>query len=387
MILETELKIETMTVSLLCTVGTSLFEGNLRHLSDQTLNRPDHWMQIKHAFDTESWTDLAKQLCKVDPASRICGAEINTIEESIRKNNFVIQNLVFLVSDTPSGVSTGMLLKRYFELRTDLESLQSVEYCVVPDLQDTDPKRFRTQGLRNLVQTMGEYINRFGQDRIRIDATGGYKAQIAIALLLGQALDIPVYYKHERFSEIISFPPLPVSLDYSLLEKYSDVLVDLEKGLVLSDSDFEIPDEKLRIFLSEEEVDGVRLYELNAVGMLYLTAFRIRNPKAVLLRNLTEEEREKPSFRDDHYPIGFKSFVNRVWSECTWIKTCTSMDYGKQKSMSGIRFKVVSQQEKFSLIGTYEDKDNFKAPFRIVLSDESEASRIWAVDYLNRKYR
>jgi len=37
---------------------------------------------------------------------------------------------------------------------------------------------------------------------VAINATGGYKAQIATTALIGIALDIAVYYKHERFNEM-----------------------------------------------------------------------------------------------------------------------------------------------------------------------------------------
>ncbi len=104
------------------------------------------------------------------------------------------------------------MLECYFKQRSDLK-LRNVEFKAVEQLQDQRPKDFKVHGLRNLVRAIGSYIQRFGgADQIAIDATGGYKAQIAIALLIGQALNIPVYYKHERFPEIIDFPPMPISL-------------------------------------------------------------------------------------------------------------------------------------------------------------------------------
>ena len=63
-----------------------------------------------------------------------------------------------------------------------------------------------------------------------INATGGYKAPIAVAVLLGQALGVPVYYKHELFSEIIAFPPLPVALDFEVWMRVSGTLFELERS-------------------------------------------------------------------------------------------------------------------------------------------------------------
>src|SRR5262249_58954322 len=104
------------------------------------------------------------------------------------------------------------------------------EAVEVADLQDADPKRFRTDGLRNLARAVCKVVRDHSASACAINATGGYKAQIAIAVLLGQALGVPVYYKHERFSEIIAFPPLPVALDFEVWMRASGMLYELERN-------------------------------------------------------------------------------------------------------------------------------------------------------------
>lgn len=173
--------------TLICTVGTSLFEGNLSRLSATIPNVPSNWENIRKAYDEQNWTNLAEEMLRVSPTDRVCGAEINTIEEARRKSWLELENLIFLVSDTPKGKNTGEFLKRYFERRTDL-NLRNIEYQTVDNLQDERPTDFRVHGLRNLVRKAGEYIQRFGgAEYVAIDATGGYKAQIAIAVIVGQA--------------------------------------------------------------------------------------------------------------------------------------------------------------------------------------------------------
>ena len=372
--------------TLLCTVGTSLFESNLKRLSEDTADKPDNWRELKKFFEEKNWKKLANELLKINPKKRICSAEINTIEEAKNKKWLELQNIIFLVSDTEAGRSTGEVLKVYFENRDDLK-LKHVEYRVVDDLQDQFPKKFKTNGLRNLVRVMGEYIGKYGAENIAIDATGGYKAQIAIAVLLGQALDIPVYYKHERFSEIIDFPPMPVSLDYDLIGSFADILVEMEKGRVLNRDDIEDFDEKLRIFLNEVELDEDTLFELNPIGQLYLTSFRLRIPMPRGLVPLADNERELPTFGDNHhYPKGFKDFVNKVWQENKWIKTCHSLPFAGQAGIRGIGFKVKKEQDKYILVGTYKDKSGFGARFKVVLESDNMDDLIWVSDYLNRKY-
>lgn len=58
--------------------------------------------------------------------------------------------------------------------------------------------------------------------QVIINATGGFKAEIAYAVLIGQLFDVPVYYIHEMFRDIIEILPLPIQWDFSLLVNYED---------------------------------------------------------------------------------------------------------------------------------------------------------------------
>lgn len=374
-----------MRNTLICTVGTSLLESNLKNLSEVSLHKPNNWSQIKKYYNERNNVLLAKELLQVNPNDRICGAEINTIEAAKTKKWLNIENLIFLVSDTEAGRNTGDVLCNYYYNRKDLE-LKNIEVQEIEDLQDIEPKKFKTQGLRNLVRRIGDYLARFGLNNCTIDATGGYKAQIAIAVIIGQALDIPVYYKHEKFNEIIDFPPLPISLDFDLLGKNAHILSHFEKGNDIKYSELGNFDEKLRVFLDEIEVGSDNLFTFNAIGQLYLTTFRLRYPKAVKLNPICDDERKEPTFRDDHYPIGFKDFVNKVWSENRWIKTCWSLSYSGQKSIKGIEFYIKNENDENILIGTFQDKNNFGARYQLVLTDHSKESLNWAAEYLNRSY-
>lgn len=374
--------------ALICTVGTSLFDGNLARLSGDAPDAPERREAIRATYEKKRWADLAREMAQVDPTDRFCGAEINTIEEARKKNWLDLRHLTFLVSDTPKGKDSGVLLKKYFEIRKgrDLPDLQAVEYAVVEQLQDTDPKHFRTHGLRNLIRRAGEYIERFGgPECAAIDATGGYKAQIAVAVVLGQVLSIPVMYKHERFPAIIEFPPLPIAFDYTVLGANTALLAAFERGTAFSSDELGgAVDEKLRVLLTEVDGNGTALFELSPLGQIYLTGFRMRNPKPVALDAATD--RKAPAFGNDHhYPDGFQAFVTKVWKETPWIRMAHSVPYAKQPAIRRT-FDVREENGESMLIGGFTDAHDFGGRFRLRLSDESPNALTWAALHLNDKY-
>jgi hypothetical protein len=99
----------------------------------------------------------------------------------------------------------------------------SADAVVVAHLTYTE-QRFKMRGLRSLVATLIELIRRERQQGrdVCINATGGFKAEIAYATLVGLLFDVPVYYIHEAFRDIIEMPPTPISWDYTLLADYEE---------------------------------------------------------------------------------------------------------------------------------------------------------------------
>lgn len=201
-------------------------------------------------------------------------------------------------------------------------------------------------------------------------------------MVLGQALEIPVLYRHEQFSEIIDFPPMPISFDYRLLGENAALLSAFERGEAFAASEIDDIDDKLRVLLEEVDVDGEMMYELSAVGQIFLLGFRERVRKPSELAPVSAEAKLPPTFRDDHYPIGFKEFVEKVCRETGWIKTAHSLPYHNQKSIKGIGFYV----RKGKLIGTYVDKDRFGARFEVLTNASSDEAFAWAADQLNQTY-
>jgi putative CRISPR-associated protein (TIGR02619 family) len=258
--------------TVICTVGTSLF-SNLKALR---LDDPDPTRAaLARSFADRDWDGILAGLVALPRGERLCGAELGSLASLIAKGYAVANaNLAFCHSDTPDGHAIGGILAGYYRQ----EGHPIVSPRTIEDLQDADPRRFRTRGLRNLAKTVCRVIREYGPASCAINATGGYKAQIAIAVLMGQAIGVPVYYKHELFDEIIAFPPMPVALDFEAWMRLSGVLFALEKDVQPADILDDEPDdaETLESLVDRTTVDGEDYLELSPTGQIFHETFRER---------------------------------------------------------------------------------------------------------------
>ena len=244
---------------IICTVGTSMLGSLNRHDSSIILER--------NPLKTAKY--MRKEL---EPSQQASGAEINSITSIIADN--VIQNkhgLYFLVSDTEDGEFVGQVLKQYYK-----DIFDEVTVITLKGLHDQNFKDFRNRGLCNLVKETSQIIKREtdrGHKPI-INATGGFKAQISFAGLIGQVLDVPVYYMFERFSNVIEMPPMPVAFDFSLWLKNFSILHELSKRVIIPKDDEVLSglDPKLSILLTYDGDDVM----LSAMGELFYEGFYYR---------------------------------------------------------------------------------------------------------------
>lgn len=364
---------------LISTVGTSIFSNiRGRFLEANGVSQETH-DKLLQLLNDQNWGQLAQILSTIPATARICGAEINSLNEAIQREKLTLEHIHFFVSDTEEGKRTGDLLKSY--INGKLPDIKTVTIHKIEDLQDSQPSRFKVYGLRNLVRELGKLVNQYGAGKTIIDATGGYKAQIAIAVVFGQALSVPVLYRHERFSEIIEFPPMPIALDYDLLGRNAGLLATFERGDALTTSEIETLDEKVRVLLEEIEVDGEHVFELGAVGQIFLTGFRLRFPRSRELKPIPDEEKAAPHCPPDHhFPKGFIPFVEKVCREISWIKSAHCVPYDRQATIKGIGFYV----REGDLIGTY--KSDFGGRFKILTNADGPDQLAWAADQLNLRY-
>jgi len=175
----------------LTTVGTSLL-GNARRSLDPA--------QPAAVADQQ----LSNYLSHADPTK--ASAETNSLSRLLHEGDRV----VFLHSQTDEGRQCAEALQRHFDGQRDY----TATLVGVPDLTYAE-SRFKMRGLRSLVATLISLIRkeRASGREVLVNATGGFKAEIAYATLVGLLFDVPVYYIHEAFQDIIEMPPTPIGWD------------------------------------------------------------------------------------------------------------------------------------------------------------------------------
>ena len=322
--------------TLICTVGTSLF-GNLQRLDPEAQSDPA-LSALGRAYRDKNWIAVAARLRDIDPRERVCGAEINSVASLDEKLKLDKLALHILHSDTEDGRNIAEVLRLYFQ-GSGWEEAQA--HCI-EGLRDDAPDVFRTQGLRNLTKIMSKLVRESGgmpQDSgapssCAINATGGYKAQIAIGVLMGQSLGIPVYYKHELFDAIIEFPPMPVALDYSLWQKASGMFMALDDGEILEwerieDEDW---DDRFEPLVERTAIDGKDHLALSPAGQIFhetfSSRFAVRRGRNGL--NLPPESADKQppalgehSYRQARGPI--TAFMQKVTDQVPYVRRCSDL--------------------------------------------------------------
>lgn len=201
--------------TVIATVGTSLIGGLRRH-------------QIDWALPVD---EIVEQVLQIEQRQEI-SAETASIQSLLDKKVLTdAENLYLLASDTVEGKKLNQLLKRLF---TPL--FRNVQTFIIEQLNGEEPERFKEEGLRNLVRLIVQIVRTVPghAEECVIDATGGYKAQVSFAGLIGQVLNIPVYYRFEGFSSGIQLPEMPVSLDFRLWLRHYELFHDLYRLGVVS---------------------------------------------------------------------------------------------------------------------------------------------------------
>ena len=242
--------------TILATVGTSLLGNARRDLPAEQPNAQQLANYLRH-------TDVIR-----------VSAETNSLSRLLQDRDRVI----FLCSQTPEGRQCAEALAQSYK-----SAGYQTDVVEVPDLTYTE-SHFKMRGLRSLVATLIDQLRREKAQarQVLINATGGFKAEIAYATLVGLLFDVPVYYIHEAFQDIIEMPPTPISWDYALLADYEEFFEWLSADLrPTPDVDQRLRGlpADVRLLLAEE--DGFIL--LSPAGEVFYEAYRDRLAQSATL--------------------------------------------------------------------------------------------------------
>jgi len=372
--------------ALVATTGTSLAR-NLRGLPDP--GRPmDRWLEnqpeadrhtlreartvlekARRAVETERWETAGELLTSIPDTPRVLGAELSSLSGLLSEPAFSGVQAIHLVhSDTPEGKGCALAVAAYLMNRKGLVChLDPVE-----GLQHGMESKFRVTGLRNLVSVLARIYRERG-GCIALDTTAGYKAQIAIAVIFGQAFGVPVYYRFEEFRSAMEFPPLPLQFDVSLVEEFLDLFQrdvltaeELEAivGAPLGESNPRYA--RLRVLLegpaggSREE----RLWAVSPLGLLLYERWLAENQTkaAGLLPAAPRDGSATPRWGEHHRPAGVEQLVGKLLDRFPWIARIESRPAaGRSHTADGTTYRLATVQDGLPPIECTYVRDNHPA--------------------------
>jgi len=305
-----------MKRTILTTVGTSLLNNRNRPWANRRPHEPlpedrvaDEWLkQVKFNDDRE------------DPLSVVTvSAETHTwyrlgvFDDQESKNCL----LVLIHSNTEDG---EFCAKRLVTLATS-KGIQAKSVCV-DSLNHSEGKTFN-RGLRQLARVIGEEIRK-GQmtGGVEIAATGGFKAEIAIANLVGAVSDTPVHYIYQEFSSIVTIAPIPVALrsdwigdgaGLKLLKAFesSSDLISISKIENLLKQD-----ERLLTLL---EIDG-DCVGLNLLGELALRILEAPRQSWPPVSEIAPGDKCRLESAAHHRPRGWEQIVDTI-ARCQYVSS------------------------------------------------------------------
>ncbi|WGS65166.1 putative CRISPR-associated protein [Marinitoga aeolica] len=370
-----------MSNTLISTVGASLL-GNLR-VDDK----------LRELFEKGKVDELSDYLLNLneDPESyRGFGAEINSIVSIIKKGYINERKyLYFLISDTLDGKKIGRILKKYFE-KSEYK-FEHVEVKVNERLDDSKPYDFKIYGLKNLIKNMAGIIRQhYGS--IIINATGGYKAQIAFALALGQGLKVPVYYRFERFPEVIELEPLPLNLDSSLYFLCRELFEDLQddiKPYIDFESMYKSLSREARIFFDITKIDNEKYISISPMGQIYIES--IKNEFYHLQDKIKPKKRDKDLlFLSSNSEGHSKELINKynlrkIFEDFEYIEKIWVSRYSLHEKSTKAKVKIRGNNI-IIILQTRQGILHLEAETTARNNEELEVIKLKLEEYLNKKF-
>ena len=202
------------------TCGTSIL-SNFNKLEDRKIDL----FKIRSLKTSDfKWLEIKKHLLEfLKQDSRQNSAEINSLSYFLENN--MVKKLYLICTDTKEGKLCANVLQDYF---------QEVEG--ITDINFKEAKGFGTEnfekGLLEIRDTVLRLIkNHREKYDIYLNATGGFKPESAVLILLGSLYQVPIYYIYETSRKLVFIPPFPILYIEEEYLKILQKLIDKPSGI------------------------------------------------------------------------------------------------------------------------------------------------------------
>lgn len=358
--------------TIITTVGTSLLT-----------NRDDRPWRWRFGDPFPAAQDIAQWLPTAHPTA--ISAETHTWYRLGTFESGPTAQIVLIHSATPDGQFCAEQLRQYAESK----SLKA-ECRQVNDLSYADADTFN-RGLGQLVRVIAEAIHQYRrtpQSDVVIAATGGFKAEIAIANLVGTLLGVPVCYIYQQFEQLVTIEPLPISLAPEFLKfgagkAFLQTLVHQDCCRQNIDS-FLKQDRRLELLIDSADEQGDEQPDapvcLNLLGELAAQLLDAPAPDWPPTCDTLPDDKIKLENAAHHRPTGWQEVVNRLARSQFVRQIRYDGTAGNQKGLfpatdSAVDFWVVLND------GTY------LLPLRVETTAETSSQRRLVMTHLKPKVR
>jgi putative CRISPR-associated protein (TIGR02619 family) len=266
----------------ICTVGTSICTGtglDLGHFAKRKLDEWDALLEdiaVAEQFAIEAMNRMSeKEIPRVS-------AEINSL---LKMGLSGADRVVLLATETIDGKLCAELVQRMLKTR---KLCSSVELKVIEGLQAQDGKRFRQEGLKNLMA----YIARFENSDVVFNPTGGFKSVVPYITLAGMLFNKPVKYIHEYSDDLMTLVNIPITVDDELIFFVEDKLQRIERDSCMTKKEWQMGIEYHNTrfdCLIEEEAGQITM---SGLGILLWERFKTIHPPE-LERSLLRTDKKK----------------------------------------------------------------------------------------------
>ena len=222
---------------LITPVGTSLFTNYIdKNSGDSSFRTNFETIRMKSASDWDNHSDeisdleaYSAQFVKNNVPS--ASAELQSIANVQAKLKDGVQ-VYLLASDTIASQLVAKILAE--KITGGVLDNVSVEFNaandVIKGLQVDNPKAFSNEGMTNLIRKINEKAGGYWP-ALAINITGGFKATLPYLTILAQLKGVPLYYNFEDTDALIKIPQAPLVIDWGLIERHSDILMQIENGI------------------------------------------------------------------------------------------------------------------------------------------------------------